>query len=152
MADSLAIQMRPSIAAVTWQNHFYSCPVEAAAVCSMLAYIELNPVRAGLAPEADHFVWSSAQVHTGFAPDRCAVLDTIWWAATNWESQALRTHLLTSRGDETGIRLATFTGRTLGSDDFVRDLQARLRRTLARQKPGPKAPLSVAAAQTTLFE
>lgn len=31
-----------------WQNRFYSCPVENTAVGRVLAYVELNPVRAGL--------------------------------------------------------------------------------------------------------
>jgi putative transposase len=33
----------------------------------------------------------------------------------------------------------TSTGRPLGPDSFVEDLEQRLRRALKRQKPGPKA-------------
>lgn len=134
-----------------WQNRFYSCPVDPAAADPVLAYIELNPVRAGIVAEADRFAWSSAGLHTGASPNRPSLLDMNWWASVGWNSQSWKEYLLKWRGEESTIRLATFTGRPLGSDDFVRDLEARLGRTLERQKPGPKRPLQVAAGQTGLF-
>jgi putative transposase len=46
-----------------WQARYYSCPVEEPAVWRVMAYIERNPVRAGLVDIAEKFQWSSARVH-----------------------------------------------------------------------------------------
>jgi putative transposase len=46
-----------------WQNRFYSCPVEESAAGTVLAYIELNPVRAHLAPSADFVTRLEQQVN-----------------------------------------------------------------------------------------
>ena len=47
------------------------------------------------------------------------------------------------------LRQATRTGRPLGSEEFVSALEARLQRTLTRQKPGPVAPKPLTAAAKT---
>ncbi len=38
-----------------WQSRYYSCPMAGDAVWTVLRYIELNPVRAGLAPSAEQY-------------------------------------------------------------------------------------------------
>jgi putative transposase len=35
-----------------WQNRFYSCPLGSAHLATALAYVDLNPMRAGLATNA----------------------------------------------------------------------------------------------------
>ena len=46
-----------------WQNRFYSCPLDDAHAYHAAAYIELNPVRAGMAAQAWEYPWSSAAMH-----------------------------------------------------------------------------------------
>jgi putative transposase len=46
-----------------WQARFYSCPVDVFSLWDVLAYIELNPVRAGLVQNAEDWKWSSARAH-----------------------------------------------------------------------------------------
>src|SRR5438477_1231856 len=46
-----------------FQSRYYSCPVEKAAIWRVMAYIELNPVRAGVVESAEHYRWSSARAH-----------------------------------------------------------------------------------------
>jgi REP element-mobilizing transposase RayT len=43
-----------------WQGRYYSCPLDRAHLWEALRYTELNPVRAGLASEAEAWGWSSA--------------------------------------------------------------------------------------------
>src|SRR5438874_10340184 len=44
--------------------------------------------------------------------------------------------------DRDHIRMATRTGRPLGTDDFVRQLEKQTGRSLRPRKPGPKSRLS----------
>src|SRR5262245_40766807 len=48
-----------------WQNRYYSCAVEEVAVGSVMRYVELNPVRAGMVRLAADYAWSSAGIHLG---------------------------------------------------------------------------------------
>jgi len=50
-----------------WQGRYYSCPVEPERLGMVMRYVELNPVRAGLAAEAGRYRWSSAAAHLGGA-------------------------------------------------------------------------------------
>jgi putative transposase len=43
-----------------WQNCFYSCPLDRIHQWTALAYVERNPVRAGMVSRAEGYVWSSA--------------------------------------------------------------------------------------------
>ena len=46
-----------------WQQRYFSCPVEFASLAEVLAYIELNPVRAGIVERPEDYEWSSARAH-----------------------------------------------------------------------------------------
>jgi putative transposase len=43
-----------------WQGRYFSCPLDGAHLWGALRYAELNPVRVGLAIEAEAWMWSSA--------------------------------------------------------------------------------------------
>jgi putative transposase len=62
-----------------WQNRFYSCPLDAAHLEEVLRYVDLNPVRAGLAAAARDWPWSSARRHCAEAAVD-TVLDCDWIA------------------------------------------------------------------------
>ena len=134
-----------------WQNRYYSCPIEPAGVGPVIAYVELNPVRAGLVVDPAEFAWSSAAIHVGMASDRFDLLDEDWRGSARQDGQSWTQYLLTCAEQGHAIRQATFTGRPLGSADFVRDLEARLGRKLQRQKPGPKARPERSSDQMPMF-
>src|SRR5690242_20793929 len=50
-----------------WQNRFYSCAMDPAHTYQAIRYVELNPVRAGLAVRPGDYTWSSAKIHLGLA-------------------------------------------------------------------------------------
>jgi putative transposase len=52
-----------------WQGRFASFPMDEAHLHVCLAYVELNPVRAGLAKRPEDWRWSSARAHLGLAGD-----------------------------------------------------------------------------------
>ena len=43
-----------------WQDRYYSCPLDRIHQWTALAYVERNPVRAGIMSQAGDYVWSSA--------------------------------------------------------------------------------------------
>jgi putative transposase len=46
-----------------WQNRYYSCPLGASHLVTAPAYVDLNPLRAGLVRNALEYAWSSAKAH-----------------------------------------------------------------------------------------
>ena len=98
-------------------------------------YVELNPVRAGLAAAAGDWPWSSAQAHLSGRDDGLVQVKPLLELVPDW-----RDFLVGGLGEDERevIRAAERTGRPLGSAPFVARLEKRLRRPLARRKPGPK--------------
>jgi len=124
-----------------WQNRFYSCPVEDCQTGRVMAYIELNPVRAGMVSSAREYRWSSAAVHLGMRTETRGLLDLKWWD-DRWSRQDWSSVLGAASCDEESVRVATHTGRPIGSSQFIADLEHRLGRRLQRKSGGrPKQPL-----------
>ncbi len=53
-----------------WQARYFSCPLDHAYRWNALAYVERNPVRAGIVAEADAYPWSSARAHVQGSDER----------------------------------------------------------------------------------
>jgi len=121
-----------------WQGRFYSCPIDPVRLGAVMRYVELNPVRAGLVARAEQYVWSSAAAHLG-GPDTSRMLAMDEWAdGWSWRDWA---DVLRSGAEEApAIREATYSGRPLGSEEFVERLERFLDRRLKRGSPGrPRA-------------
>ena len=119
-----------------WQNRFYSCPLSAKHLRLALRYVDLNPVRAGMVADARDYRWSSAAAHLS-GRGALNLLDGQAWEALDlqpqWSSE-LRTG--DQAGEELLLRRATYSGRPLGDHDFLRQLEAQLRRRLWTAGPG----------------
>ena len=103
-----------------WQNRFFSCPLSADHLGRVLAYVERNPVRAGLVAEAEQYEWSSAAIHLGVVRDRWQVADGESWrqqgGVEGWRT------LLAAPEDGADLRLlrrCTYAGRPFGDDPFT---------------------------------
>ena len=136
-------QIQRDLTGHLWQNRFFSCPLDEDHFWEALRYVELNPVRAGLVRNAWEWPWSSARAHvTGI--DESGPINMDPWR-TRFDGNRWRSYLeegLKSTGDLDRIRLATRTGRPLGSDDFIRCLEALTGRSLRPKKRGPKSGLT----------
>ncbi|NWF85105.1 MAG: transposase [Bryobacteraceae bacterium] len=116
-----------------WQNRFYSCALSPSHLWRALAYVERNPVRAGIAGRAEDYRWSSAAAHLGLAKDRYALLDMEFWreqgGAAGWSEllaqpeQALEMRL---------PRRCTYAGRPLGDQEYVAMFEERFGRVWRR--------------------
>jgi putative transposase len=118
-----------------WQGRFASFPMDERHLLAAARYVELNPVRAGLARAAGDWPWSSAQAHLAGRDDGLVQMTPLLALAPDW-----RDFLSAGLGEDEreAIRSAERTGRPLGSPPFIARLEKRLHRPLARRKPGPK--------------
>jgi putative transposase len=122
-----------------WQNRFFSCPVEEDRIWDVLAYVEMNPVRAKLVRNAWDWEWSSARAHiTG--RDQSGLLDMAYWEKTfcgmEWK-EFLKTKAAKDLSYDS-VRKATSAGRFLGNDMTARWLETKLGRPILPRKRGPK--------------
>jgi putative transposase len=107
-----------------------------------MRYIELNPVRAGLAHGPAEFRWSSHAHHVGRAVDPLVNDHPVYWALGNtpFERQAAYRHLFEHEppDDElAAIRRATHGGWLLGTPEMAARLASN-RRPLARRAGRPR--------------
>jgi putative transposase len=119
-----------------WANRYYSCCLDEDHLWRAVKYVELNPVRAGLAARAENWPWSSAPAHAEGRSDSIlsatrpfpgAVAD---WAA--WLNEGL------IEEDMDRIRRHTRTSRPLGEPAFLDRLEHLIGRILRPLKRGPK--------------
>jgi putative transposase len=120
-----------------WQTRFYSCPLGRDHLLTALAYVDLNPLRAGLVRLPEQYEWSSARAHTaGAESDR--TIDA--WA---WSELAIRDDwtrvLQAAAGGNDGERLreSTYAGLPFGDAGFVTEMERRAGRPLRPKPPGP---------------
>ena len=118
-----------------WQGRFASYPMNESYLLAAARYVELNPVRAGLVKSPGVYPWSSAAAHLTGRDDELVRVAPLLELAPNWV-----TFLSTECPDTEceAIRRHERTGRPLGDDDFITELEAALGRSMRRQKPGPK--------------
>jgi putative transposase len=130
-----AINQRKGWTGYLWQGRFASFAMDEAHLLAGAAYVEQNPVRARLVERARDWRWSSARAHLNGRDDGLVKVKPLLDRVDNWA--AFLGERLTAQ-DLEPIRSGERTGRPLGAPAFVRQLEKRLGRKLARQKPGPK--------------
>ena len=115
-----------------WQNRFFSCPVESRYLSAVLAYVERNPVRAGLVPQSEHWSWSSAPAHLSLTPQSAhSWLNFSPWT-DNWTPSLWRTALENGLAEaelQARILDSTRSGRPLGDSTFVETVKKQLAAT-----------------------
>ena len=117
-----------------WQSRYYSCVFEGQRMASVMRYVELNPVRAGLVRSAGDYAWSSALMHLG-GIDPLKLLDLESWQC-EWTPAEWAEVLDAGAEENAAIRAARFGGRPLGSEQFVTELEHRLNRKLTLATAG----------------
>lgn len=98
-------------------------------------YIELNPVRAGLVEEPWSYPWSSAHAHLTGDDDRLVKVTPLLKIVQDWRGLLLPS---ISEKEMNELRTHERTGRPLGNERFVENLEGTLGRILRKQKPGRK--------------
>jgi len=121
-----------------WQERFHSFLLDQVYLLAATRYVENNPVRAGLCRHPEDWPWSSARAHLAGEDDDFVRVAPMLELVPNWR-EYLAGQAEESLADQ--IHAHTRTGRPLGADAWVRDLEARLDRLLRPQKRGPKPNL-----------
>jgi len=116
-----------------WQERFASFPMDEKWLVACARYVELNPVRAGLAGRPEEWRWSSARAHLGIRPDALTETGPLLDRVGDWRA-------LLDDGIEAAardaIRASERSGRPLGDGRFVERLETALGRPLRPQPRG----------------
>jgi putative transposase len=111
-----------------WEGRFFSTPLEETHLWTAVRYVELNPVRAGIAECAEDYRWSSARAHCDgvfdplLSPSRPFPGPIGDWSA--WLKKGL------TEKEAMELRSKTYKGEPYGSDAFVSRLEEALDRPL----------------------
>jgi putative transposase len=117
-----------------WQNRYFACSLGPGHLWTALAYVEMNPVRAGLVERPSDYRWSSASAHLG-SQDASGLLDMNWWRkecdGVDW-GQVLGE----PDGEQSApLRRCTYAGRPFGDEDFVKAISEQFGRHWVSGRP-----------------
>lgn len=128
------INFRENWRGYLWQGRFSSFPMEENYLLAASAYVELNPVRAGMVKKPWDYRWSSVHAYLSGQSDGIVTLQPLRSMVSDWR-QFLNERM--GQG-ESEFEQHERTGRPLGSDAFIRHVSQLLGRDLMPKKPGPR--------------
>jgi len=130
-----------------WEGRFKSSLIQSERyLLACMAYIDLNPVRAGMVAQPGDFLWSSYAHHTGQRLQPWLTLHPLYWELGNTPfARELAYANLVQAGiasvQQTALTDATLRGWALGEPEFVADLQKRTERRVSKTTAG-RPPLA----------
>ncbi|EYC52282.1 transposase [Hylemonella gracilis str. Niagara R] len=128
-----------------WEGRYRSTVIEAERhLLPCMAYIDLNPVRAGLVAQAADYPWSSHTHHIGQRADRLVTPHALYWALGNtpFAREAAYTRLVAeglTQQQQEALTDSAFKGWALGGPEFMAALQKQTARRLSKGKAGRPA-------------
>jgi putative transposase len=125
-----------------WEGRYRSTVIQAERyllVC--MAYIDLNPVRAGMVDTPTEYPWSSHQHYIGRRQDRLITPHPIYWDLGNtpFAREAAYAELVAAglpTTDEQALTDSALSGWALGDRDYVADMQRRTERRVIKGRAG----------------
>jgi putative transposase len=125
-----------------WEGRYKSTLIQTdryLLVC--MAYLDLNPVRAGMVNDPKQYVWSSHRHFIGQTSDRRVTPHPLFWSLGNtpFAREAAYTDLVRaglSADAQQAITHATLHGWALGDADFVATLQKQTSRRISEGRAG----------------
>lgn len=125
-----------------WEGRYRSTLIEPERyLLPCMAYLDLNPVRAGLVAQARDYPWSSHAHYAGLRVDRMVTPHPLYWALGNTPfareaAYAQQVQEGVPAPLQQAITDAVLQGWALGSADFVAQLQKKTPRRLSKAQPG----------------
>ncbi|MCF6283250.1 MAG: hypothetical protein L3J28_13795, partial [Candidatus Polarisedimenticolaceae bacterium] len=117
-----------------WQGRFASFPMEEGWLLRAAAYVELNPVKAGMVEKPWDYRWSSVHAHLlGDDPLGMVDVDKLLNLVGDWKEYLMQAQGYSGEEFERHER----TGRPLGNESFIEKAEKLLGRELKKKKPGP---------------
>ena len=133
---ALRVNKRYSWKGHLWQARYFSSPLDERYLQAATRYVELNPVRAHLAEQPEHYPWSSARSRILDEPDD--ILDrSSHWAASLPDHKEWKKFLVheVEKENET-IRAMNRRNLPCGSDHFINELECRSGQPLKPRRRG----------------
>lgn len=138
---SFKINRRNAWTGRLWEVRYFSCIVERDSyLWAASAYIETNPVRAGLVSKPERWEWSSARAHLFGEEDKYLKLKP-WLTKEEMVEYKSFIYERLKQEDISKIRKATSRGRPLATKNFIVGLEKSLGRSLRPRKRGRKVRL-----------
>lgn len=125
-----------------WEGRYRSAVIQADRhMLACMAYIDLNPVRAGMVADAAAYPWSSHNHYTGARLDRLITPHPLYWTLGNtpFAREAAYADLVragVAQPAQDALTRSALGGWALGEANFVADLQTRTDRRVAKSKAG----------------
>jgi putative transposase len=125
-----------------WEGRYKSTLIQAERyLLACMAYIDLNPVRAGMVADPADYPWSSHLHYIGRRQDKLVTPHPLYWELGNTPfardiaySELVRSGL--DAEQQRALTDATFRGWALGEPDYVAELQRRTERRVSKGKAG----------------
>lgn len=125
-----------------WEGRYRSTLIETDRyLLACMAYIDLNPVRAGMVAEPLDYAWSSHGFYVGARADKLITPHALVWGLANtpFGREAAYADLVragVSTDQQAALTRSALAGWALGAPDFVADLQKRTDRRVNKAKAG----------------
>ena len=125
-----------------WEGRYRSTIVQSERyLLACMAYIDLNPVRAGLVGQPVDYPWSSHAHCLGLRTDRLITPHALFWALGNTPFAREAAYAALVQAGLGGRELealtqSALTGWALGEADFIAALQARTERRVTKGRAG----------------
>lgn len=131
-----------------WEGRYRSTPIQTETyLLACMAYIDLNPVRAGLVAEARDYPWSSHGHYVGLRNDKLVTPHSLFWTLGNtpFAREAAYADMVrvgVSASQQAALTESALRGWALGDADFLTDLQKRTERRVVKTRVGRPARTS----------
>jgi putative transposase len=131
-----------------WEGRYKSTVVQADRYfLACMAYVDLNPVRAGLTALPQDYPWSSHLHYTGARQDRLITPHALYWELGNtpFAREAAYAELVQTGINpvqQAALTEATLRGWAFGETDFIEDLQNRTIRRIKKMSAGRPVSIS----------
>ncbi len=130
-----------------WEGRYKSALIQSERyLLACMAYIDLNPLRAGLVAAPGDYPWSSYGHYTGLRIDKLITPHALMWELGNtpFAREAAYADLVQAGinpAQQAALMDSALRGWALGEPDFVADLQKRTDRRVPRRSAG--RPVSI---------
>ena len=125
-----------------WEGRYKSTLIQTERyLLACMAYIDLNPVRAGIAAEARDYPWSSHGHYIGLRHDKLVSPHPLFWELGNtpFAREAAYADLVRAGitpDQQSDLTHSVLRGWALGEPEFVADLQKRTERRVSKVQAG----------------
>ena len=125
-----------------WEGRYRSTLIQTERyLLACMAYIDLNPVRAGMVADPADYPWSSHQHYIGRRQDKLVTPHGLYWEMGNTpfardQSYADMVRAGIGQDQQRALTDSVLRGWALGEPDYVAELQRRTERRVAKGQPG----------------